>query len=116
MDTQQVRKCGFRLHRGGRYARFRSAKVQITGPELWQLDADMQAAFASLEDATGHVPSRGVQAIREKHHRPWRVLGRRLRELRNAGVPEAQSLALIATLAEWVHGLYRKGGERPLAA
>lgn len=117
MDGGGAGKDGFRLRvvRGGRYAQFRQ-KVEVTGPEFWKLDTDVQAAFAAMEDGDGHVPSRGVQEIRENRQRPWRVLARRFRECRDAGVPLHQAVAVIHVLEHWLRDLYARKATRDRAA
>lgn len=103
MNGQAGKKYG--LLRGGQYAQFRKVLVEVSGPEFWKLDTDVQAAFAAMEDASGHVPSRGVQEIREHRQRPWRVLARRFRECRDAGVPLHRQLAVVHVLEQWVRDL-----------
>lgn len=107
---------GLQLHRGDRYARFRQQRVEVTGPEFFKLDTDVQAAFAAMEDAAGNVPSRGVQEIREHRQRPWRVLARRFRECRDAGVPLHRVLAVVRVLELWARDLYEQPTPRDRAA
>lgn len=106
MNTEGGEKERFSVVPGGQYARFRNTKIEVSGPEFYKLDTDVQAAFAAMEDVSGTVPSRGVQEIREHRHRPWRVLARRFRECRDAGVPLHQSIAVVYALEQWVRDIY----------
>lgn len=119
MEDVEGRKYGFRVVRGGRYAKGLTVGA---GPDVHRLDHDMQAAFAALEAVDGTVPSRGVQEIREHRQRPWRVLARRFRECREAGVPFDQAVGIVRALERWVGAIYghsasrRPSGEFPRAA
>lgn len=104
MQDEAAEKNGFRVVRGGQYAR--RNRVEITGPEFWKLDASMHETFVALEDASGRVPSRGIQEIREHRQRPWRVLARRFRELRDVGIPKHEALRVVRTLEQWVSDLW----------
>lgn len=118
MDGGEAEKNGNRLRlvRGGRYAGPPDRKVEVSGPEFFRLDTDVQAAFAAMEDQGGNVPSRGVQEIREHRQRPWRVLARRFRECRDAGVSLHQVLAVVHVLELWARDLYASGQDRDRAA
>lgn len=107
MDGDGEDKYG--IIRGGQYAKRAIArKVEVSGPEFWKLDTDMQAAFTALEGSDGTVPSRGVYEIRAHRQRPWRVLARRIREARDAGVPKHRVIGVVRTLEMWIMDLYEK--------
>ncbi len=105
VSTEAAQKNGFRVERGGQYGRPLRRRVEVSGPEFHRLDMDVQAAFAALEDAHGHVPSRGIQEIREHRQWPMRVIARRFRECRDAGVPLQQQLAVVHVLEQWVRNI-----------
>lgn len=108
MNTEGGEKERFSVVRGEQYARFRNQKVEVSGPEFYKLDTNVESMFIAMEDARGNVPSRGVQEIREHRHRPWRVLARRFRECRDAGVPLHQTIAVVHALEQWVRDLYER--------
>lgn len=114
MSKEAAEKNGFRVVRGGQYGKRR--RVEVSGPEFHKLDICVQAAFAALEDASGHVPSRGVQEIREHRQWPMRVIARRFRECRDAGVPLQQLLNVCWTFEQWTRDLYDEGWNRDSAA
>jgi hypothetical protein len=118
MTTTAAGKYGkLQLERGGQYAKPRARRrVEVTGPEFWKLDVDMHAAFAAMAGADGTVPSRGVQEIREKRQWPWRVLARRSREGRDAGVPLRQALGPVHAYEQWLRDLYADCDEQDQAA
>ncbi len=116
MSSEAAKKNGFRVLRGGQYGRPQKRRVEVSGPEFHKLDMDVQAAFAALEDSDGHVPSRGIQEIREHRQWPMRVIARRFRECRDAGVPLHQQLAVVHVLEQWVRNINADRDDRDRAA
>lgn len=104
-----------RLERGDLYGKPRKferrAAMAFTTAEF-DLDRVMHDAFCALEGEDGTVPSRGIQEIRQHRQRPWRFMGRRLREAVNAGATEAQLHEVVHVLHQYVTRLYAKRAKR----
>jgi hypothetical protein len=92
------------------YNRQRAA-VGFTTAEF-RLDREMHEVFCAFTAEDGVVPSRAVQEIREHRQHPWRVIARRFREARKAGVPLEQLHAVINVLHAYARELYRETEQR----
>lgn len=76
------------------------------------LDREMHDVFCAMQDESGDVPSRGVQDIRQHLQHPWRVIARRFREARKAGVSAAQLYEVTHVLNSYIASLYVEKGKR----
>lgn len=114
MDTHESGKNGRTLtlvygdvprpvHGAGR--KKKSAAMSFSTAEF-DLDRMMHDVFCTLTGADGNVPSEGVQEIRERRQWPWRVIARRFREARDAGVPASQLDEVIHVLQQYRVRLY----------
>lgn len=98
----------FRIVKGGRYGKPRRSRPRTTAEFI--LDRELHDAFIAIRGADGTVPSNGVYEIRQKDQHPWRILAKRFRECRDAGVPKEQVLGVLRVFAAWVEkDLYREG-------
>lgn len=101
----------FRIIRGGLYGtrqRPKRRRVKVRGPraELFRLDARKHLAYLRVGDDNGHVPSEGIQKVREGKTHPWRVEGRRFLEMRQAGVPLEDAVAVAMETVFWLMDIY----------
>ena len=111
MDAGQSGKNrnGMSVERGALYgkrpAKKKSAAMQFTTAEF-KLENEMHTVWVALNTPSGTVPSEGIQMIRERRQWPWRVIARRFREARNAGVPASQLDEVIHVLRQYRERLY----------
>lgn len=97
----------FRILRGGLYGtkqRLRRRQLKVVGlrAELFRLDARKRLAYLRLVDANGSVPTEGIQKVREGITNPWRVEGRRYLEMKAAGVPIEDAVAVAMETVFWL--------------
>jgi hypothetical protein len=79
-------------------------------PGARSLDRAMHSAFVSVHGADGNVPSEAIYEIRRGRQHPWRLLGKRLREMREAETPIEQAKEIVKALDLYVDNLYNNTG------
>jgi hypothetical protein len=113
MHTPQPKKYpNLSVVRGGLSSfrgRRRGRRVK-TAAEL-VLDREIRAAFATLEDANGNVPSEAIYKIRQGVQLPLGVFGRRIVEAHAAGCDHGQVRSIGQRIVDWIDALYQTGGE-----
>src|SRR4051812_30543892 len=97
----------FRILPGGLYGtkpRIRRRRLKVVGhsAELFRLDARKRLAYLRLVDSHGSVPTEGIQKVREGITNPWRVEGRRYLEMKAAGVPVEDAIAVAMETVMWL--------------
>lgn len=70
------------------------------------LDREMHSAFTQVHGEDGTVPSDAIYDVRRGLQKPWRYLGRRLREMRDAGTDIEQAKEIVRVLDLFVDHLY----------
>lgn len=85
-DAEKYRSCEtpLRVTPGGQYGRRTVVDVDL---ERW-LDCEFHTFYVQAVDDDGHVPSEAISDIRRHRQHPWRVEGRRIREMILADVDD----------------------------
>lgn len=82
-------------------------------PQLSQqervLDREMHTVFTQAHGGDGFVPSPAIYEVRRRRQRPWRYMGRRLREMREADVPKEQAKEIVRVFELYIDQLYSSG-------
>jgi hypothetical protein len=99
MGRREVR---FAIVRGGKYAQLRETPAAAD----YDLDQLMLDAFIGLQGADGTVPSEGIADVRRLRQRPWRYLGRRIREARSQEVPKESVKQIARALDDYIERVY----------
>lgn len=112
-DSKRKKYGNLQVEPGGQYAERPGKRVSISTPLIHDLDRRMHEAFVAVEGKDGTVPSRGVYDIRCHAQHPARVLGRRCIEMREAGAPVEQAVAVFEAGVAWVREVLLRHASQP---